>query len=189
MCAHTPSCIEKVSLPWRHSRTKEIADALCMSSCMYGLIKVAVKRVHSSRPGSELLGLDVLLAATNAAKSFLQRRAHALANGVAASNTRSFCIDRLGRNIFGPLVMTNALAVVSTGAHLGTRFTKCLMVFQGLLNGVGRLTLALEIVRVVVLSNVSKTITSILRMQDIPFPASACSRPRAHAEDRLPLHN
>jgi hypothetical protein len=164
MNAHSPIAIEKCLAMAAVLNLGNGRCVACVSLCMCVLIKVAVEGFHASRPGSELLGLDVLLAATNAAESLLQGRAHTLTNGVAASNTRGLRIVSLGLDDLGRLVMTNTLAVVSAGGHLGTRITNCLVVFQGFLNCVRWLTLAFEIIRMVVLEDVSKITRSMLSM-------------------------
>lgn len=47
--------------------------------------------------------------------------------------------------------MTHTLAVVTAGGHLSTGIAECLMFLQGLLNGVRWLTLAFEVIWVVIL--------------------------------------
>jgi hypothetical protein len=126
-------------------------------ACVCNLVVVAVEGVRSSRPAwSELLGLDVLLAATDAAEPLLQIGAYTLATTVAASNAGSFGFESLGWDDSGRLVMAKAFAVTVTArGHFGARVAEGLMVLQGLFNSVRWLALAFEIIWMVFLKSVS----------------------------------
>jgi hypothetical protein len=126
-------------------------------SYLYSLIVVAVERIRSADPGSEFLGLDALLATADTAKALLQGSAHAVSSSVAPSNTRSFTrsfgIECLGwHRRF--LVVTKALAMAMARSHLNAAVT-ILVILQSLLDGVGGLALAFEVIWVVNLRAVS----------------------------------
>lgn len=119
----------------------------CAPCISYSLVVIAVKRVHTSRKGSDLLGLNFLLATTDAAEALLERIANAAAGGVAASNAGTFGISRFIRDAAVVVVESPA----ATRPHLGASIADGLVVLQGSLDGERWLALAFEIVWVVFL--------------------------------------
>lgn len=96
-----------------------------------------------------------MFASANAAKSLLQCAAHALASGVASSNTGRFSVAGLDRDVRS-VSIAYAPAVLATGSHLGAAIAKPLVVFQGFFNGIRGLAFTLEVVWVIFLIVVSK---------------------------------
>lgn len=101
------------------------------------------------------LSVSTLLLSPNAAKALLQRITKAR---IAAPDTRrrGFWLEGvLRRHAAGPVIMPHTLAV-TTRRHLCAAIAKPLVVFQLLLDSVGWLALALEVIWVVFLGGVSK---------------------------------
>lgn len=121
----------------------------CAPCILYSLVVIAVKRVHSSRKGSDLLGLDFLLATTDAAEALLERIANAAAGGIAASNAGTFGIGCFIRDAVGSIVVVESPA--ATRPHLGASIANGFVILQGSLDGERWLALAFEIVWVVFL--------------------------------------
>ena len=124
-------------------------------SLVYSLIEITIERVDSSEQGPSFLSLNLLFTAPDAAESLLQCRSHALSSGVAASDTRSLGIKCLGWDDSRGFSVTNALAVVTAGGHLGSRVSEPLVVFQSFLDGVGWFTLSFQVIWMVLLRKVS----------------------------------
>jgi hypothetical protein len=159
-----------------------VSESLRVLSYVYNLIVVAVERVHPAGPGSELLGLDALLAAADAAKALLQRSTDALAGCVAAPNTRSVGIQSLRWDDTGCLIMTEALGMAMARSHFDAAVASALVVLQGFLNSVGWLAFAFEVIRVVCLKIVSK-----LQRSELSGYNTYLSRPTLIIASWLPL--
>jgi len=102
------------------------------------------------------LDLGFLLATTDATETPLDCAADAPASGVAAADARGFSVGSDGRDDAGCFGMANAASARAAGGHLCAAVAEALVVLQGLLDGVGRFALALEIVWVVFLRCVSE---------------------------------
>lgn len=144
-----------VSIAWpapSSVQKKKYIRCVCIPCVSYSLVVIAVKRVHPARKGSELLGLDLLLATTNAADTLLDRASYAAASRVAAPNARGFGVGRVSWHTARSIV---AIKGPATRLHLGTRLAGGLVFLESSFDGERRLALAFEIVWMVLLHTVS----------------------------------
>jgi len=111
------------------------------------------------------LDLGFLLATTDATETPLDRAADTAASGVAAADARGFSVGSDGRHDAGCFGMANAASARAAGGHLCAAVAEALVVLQGLLNGVGRFALALEIVWVVFNTRPTTVVSSRLSHQ------------------------